>query len=96
MKLSFYPEAVLELEDAIFYYEDCQKVLGKQLNQEIKSAVKLITMHPEAWASLENNIRRMLVRRFPYGLLYTISNDEIIILAVMHLNCEPSYWKSRT
>jgi|GEM_PF-2900811 len=49
MKLSSRPDAVLELEDAIFYYEDCQKSLEKQLNQEIKSAVKLITMHPEAW-----------------------------------------------
>lgn len=48
MKLSSRPDAVLELEDAILYYEDCQKGLGKQLNQEIKSAVKLITMHPEA------------------------------------------------
>lgn len=96
MKLSFHPDAASELEDAIFYYEDCQKGLGKQLNQEIKSAVKLITMHPQAWATIENNIRRMLVRRFPYGLLYTVNNDEIVILSVMHLNREPNYWKSRT
>ena len=57
MKLSSRPDALLELEDAIFYYEDCQKILGKQLNQEIKSAVKLITMHPEAWAAMEMGSR---------------------------------------
>ena len=57
MKLSSRPDAVLELEDAIFYYEDCQKGLGKQLNQEIKSAVKLIAMHLETWAAMEMGSR---------------------------------------
>lgn len=95
MKLRFHQDAALELEEAVFYYEDCQIGLGKQLNQEIKQATQLIAAHPQAWAIVENNIRRILVRRFPYGLLYTIKHDEIYILAVMHLNREPHYWKSR-
>lgn len=48
MKLTFHPEAALELDDAVFYYENCQIGLGKQLNQEIKQAVQLIAAHPQA------------------------------------------------
>jgi plasmid stabilization system protein ParE len=96
MKLRFHPEAALELEEAIFYYEDRQTGLGKQLYQEIKSAAQLVMAHPQAWTMIENNIRRILVRRFPYGLLYSVCEGEIYILAVMHLNREPNYWKNRT
>jgi plasmid stabilization system protein ParE len=95
MKLRFHPEAALELEEAIFYYEHRQIGLGKQLNQEIKSTVQLIKAHPKAWSIIGNNIRRTLVRRFPYGVLYSVEKDEIHILAIMHLNREPNYWKDR-
>jgi plasmid stabilization system protein ParE len=95
MKLHFHPEAALELEEAVFYYEECQAGLGKQLSHEIKSATHLILAHPQAWTIIENNIRRTLVRRFPYGLLYSFTKDEIYILAVMHLKREPNYWQTR-
>lgn len=95
MKLSFHPEAALELEDAAFYYEDCQPGLGRQLTDEIESAIQLLLAHPQAWTEIASGIRRVLVRRFPFGLLYSIGHDEIYILAVMHLNREPHYWKNR-
>jgi plasmid stabilization system protein ParE len=95
MKLRFHPEAAIELKEAIFYYEERQAGLGKQLSLEIKSTVQLITAHSQAWTMIEHNIRRILVRRFPYGVLYSVVNDEIYILAVMHLNRKPNYWKNR-
>jgi hypothetical protein len=69
--------------------------LGKQLNQEVKSATQIITMHPQAWTMVETHYHRMLVRRFSYGLLYSIGKEEIVIIAVMHLNREPGYWKEQ-
>ncbi len=96
MKVSYHPEAADEYEEAIAYYEDCQTGLGKQLSQEIDAAIKLILAFPTAWTMLEGEIRRILVRRFPFGLLYISRNDEIYILAVMNLNRNPNYWKNRT
>ena len=96
MKVSYHPEAADEYEEAIAYYEDCQTGLGKQLSQEIDAAIKLILVFPTAWTMLEGEIRRILVRRFPFGLLYISRNDEIYILAVMNLNRNPNYWKNRT
>ena len=95
MKLRFHPEAATELKEAVFYYENCQIGLGRQLNHEIKVAAQLITAHSLAWTILATNIRRILIRRFPYALLYTIKQNEIYILAVMHLNREPNYWQQR-
>ena len=96
MSVSFHPDAADEFEEAVVYYEDCQTGLGKQLSQEIDAAIQLILAFPNAWTTLENEIKRILIRRFPFGLLYILRNDEIYILAVMNLNRNPSYWKKRT
>jgi hypothetical protein len=55
--------------------------------------------YPEAWALLNKDARGTLVRRFPYGVLYSIEENEekeIYILAVMNLHRDPDYWKDRT
>lgn len=96
MKFSFHPAAVDEFENAVAYYEDCQTGLGKQLSQEIDAAIKLVLTFPAAWTTVEGEIKRILLRRFPFGLLYILRNDEIYILAVMNLNRNPNYWKART
>jgi hypothetical protein len=53
--------------------------------------------HPEALAeySIDEDIRRCMTRKFPYGILYTIEPDYILILAVMHCSREVGYWKNR-
>ena len=96
MKVSYHPKAADEYDEAIDYYEDCQTGLGKQLTQEIDASIKLILAFPIAWTLLEGEVRRILIRRFPFGLLYILRNDEIYILAVMNLNRNPNYWKTRT
>lgn len=50
---------------------------------------------PTRWQIVDQDIRRCLTRRFPYGILYTIEADYILILAVMHCSREPDYWKAR-
>ncbi len=45
--------------------------------------------------TIDKDVRRCMTRKFPYGILYTIEEDYILILAVMHCNREPNYWKNR-
>ncbi|QDF29760.1 hypothetical protein [Halarcobacter anaerophilus] len=51
--------------------------------------------HPKAWQILEGDIRRCLINRFPFGIIYYKKENQIIILAVMQLNRKPDYWTSR-
>ena len=48
-----------------------------------------------ACEQINAGIRRSLIRRFPYSLLYRVDPDEIVILAVMHQKRHPAYWLSR-
>lgn len=95
MNYSFHPEAEIEFFAAIDYYEECSEGLGLEFSQEIFAAIKRIANFPMAWSQYSANSRRCLVKRFPYGIVYRIVQDEVIIFAIMQLNREPDYWKTR-
>ena len=85
----------MEFFNAIEYYEESEIGLGYDFALEVYTTIERILAHPRAWRYMEEGIRRALVRRFPYGVLYMENNDEIYITAIMHLHREPNYWKHR-
>jgi len=95
MNFSFHPEAETEFNLAIDYYKDCAEGLGLDFSVEVYITIERIIAYPKAWIVLEDEVRRCLTRRFPYGILYTIKNNSIFILAVMNLHRDPDYWKYR-
>ncbi len=95
MSFSFYPEAEIELNHAIDYYEEIEPGLGYDFATEVYAAIKRAEQFPKAWAPLEGEIRRSLTHRFPYGILYAEEENSIQIIAVMHLHRHPDYWKER-
>jgi plasmid stabilization system protein ParE len=96
MNVLFHPDAELEFNAAIDYYEAIENGLGYDFTLEIASAIGRVTDFPKAWLVTEGEIRRALVKRFPYGILYAEDQDTIYIIAVMHLHRDPEYWKYRT
>jgi plasmid stabilization system protein ParE len=61
----------------------------------VEDAVYRIPESPDRYAVIDENVRRYMTRKFPYGILYTIEKDDILILAVMHCSREPGYWENR-
>ena len=95
MKSVFLPEAREEMIEAARYYESQAPGLGIDYLSEVERAVASITAFPETWPKLEGDLRRRLVRRFPFGILYFIETEKTIIVAVAHLRRRPGYWKNR-
>ncbi|HEX9779513.1 MAG TPA: type II toxin-antitoxin system RelE/ParE family toxin [Geopsychrobacteraceae bacterium] len=95
MTYSFHPEAEDEFNRAIDYYEDIEPGLGYGFALEVYATIKRSIEYPEAWPLLQGEVRRSLVRRFPYGIIYAIDNNELQILAVMNLHRHPDCWKKR-
>lgn len=95
MSFAFHPEAEKELNVAIDYYENIEPGLGYDFAIEVHSTITRSVDFPKAWAVLEGDVRRSLVRRFPYGILYSEEKGGIFIVAVMHLHRKPGYWKHR-
>lgn len=95
MIFSFHPEAEEEFSQAIEYYENNEPGLGYDFSIEVHSAIQNIVNFPTAWPTIEEDMRRCLVKRFPYGIIYSIEHDAVSILAIMHLRRHPDYWKNR-
>jgi len=91
----FLPVAEAEYRDAVDYYNGEVVGLGEDFCEEVIAALRRITDFPEAWQKLSVRTRRCRLNRFPYGLVYRIQTDCILVLAVMHLRREPNYWEPR-
>jgi len=95
MNFAFHPDALAELEDATRYYADKQLGLELRFIAAVEACIGKIREHPERFLFLTPDVRRCLVRVFPYAVLYAVEADFILIIAVMHCHRKPGYWRSR-
>lgn len=96
MTFQFHPEARREYLEAAAFYESRREGLGAAFTVEVEATIQRLLEVPECWPVLDDNIRVCRTRAFPYGVLYCIENDAVLIVAVMHLHREPGYWRQRT
>jgi len=95
MKLEFLAPAESEFADAISYYNKQSEGLGFEFASEVKRTLERIVQFPEAWHNLSKRTRRCRTNRFPYGVVYQVGAEVILIVAIMHLSRDPKTWKSR-
>ena len=95
MKISLLESAQIELDETIEYYNYESFGLGDDFLKEFLTALKRIGEFPEAWQPCTKRTRRCQTRRFPYGIIYQIREQEILVIAVANLHREPDYWKER-
>jgi toxin ParE1/3/4 len=91
----FHRLAEHELNEAAQYYDLEDPGLGTAFLDEVDRCLQSIQAAPEAGAILRGTVRRRLLRRFPYAVLYKIMPSCIRVLAVMNLRRRPTYWVGR-
>ncbi len=91
----FHRLAEREFTEAAEYFERERPGLGAAFISEVERCVSGIVEFPESGRVLAGPVRRRLVRRFPYWVLYSIQPDHIRVLAVMHSRRRPMYWVGR-
>lgn len=84
-----------EMEDAVCYYELEYSGLGKKFKEEVRMAALRISEYPQAWSVERGDVRKCLLHKFPYKLLYSIEADHILVIAVAHQHRKPDYWIDR-
>jgi len=95
MSVRLLPAAQSELYEAIHWYAQQAPGLGDSFLVEFLRTIQLIERHPTGWHPLSNQTRRCRLRRFPYGVIYNIDQDDILVVAVAHLHRRPAYWQGR-
>ena len=77
------------------FYEEQSEGLGLDFLEDVEHTIQSILAFPKSGRVISTNIRRRIVRRFPFDVLYAIHGDHIVIVAVAHLKRGPGYWKDR-
>ncbi|MBI4060411.1 MAG: type II toxin-antitoxin system RelE/ParE family toxin [Elusimicrobia bacterium] len=95
MKVRLLAVARQELDDAVAWYDGQATGLGREFLVEIDRAVRRAAAFPMSCPEIEPSIRRCLLARFPYGLLFGVDGKTLVVVAVAHLHREPRYWVDR-
>jgi len=92
----FHPMAEAEYLVSARFYESASEGLGAEFLTQVEDTVSRASADPGIGTPQGRWVRRQLVRRFPFAVVYREEPTRIFILAVMHLRRRPGYWKSRT
>jgi len=91
----FHPAANAEMNEAAQFYEEASPGLGVDFLKELEHSVSQIRRNPNSGSLIKFQVRRKVLRKYPYSLLYKLRGDQIRILAVMHHRRRPFYWRKR-
>ena len=95
MKVRFSAAAEYDLYEAVVWYEESMPGLGTDFLTEADRAIRLISRFPEAANDVGDGLRRVLIKRYPYGIWYAIEKEIIIVYAIAHLHRQPRNWQDR-
>jgi plasmid stabilization system protein ParE len=94
VRIRFDPEADEELEEAAAYFEERSRD-GARFLADVASTTDLLLQFPHVGPPVRGRFRRMMLKTFPYQLVYRVDGEEIRIFAVAHLKRRPGYWRTR-
>ena len=91
----FRPEAHDEMGEAFDWYEQRRAGLGHEFIGCVTDAIDLIGAMALAFPRVHGEVRRTLLKRFPYGVFYMVEGEAIVVLSVFHASRDPAEWKRR-
>ena len=93
--ISIHEIAETEINEAADFYDLESPGLGNAFIDEIQRAIQSIVEFPAAAPLVRGRVRKRIVTKFPYSLVYAAREDEVRILAVAHHKRRPCYWRGR-
>ena len=89
------PEAESELADAYAWYDQRAQGLGDQFLLSVDAVFQSILRNPLQYPQVFKEVRRAILHRFPYSILFIESTSHITVLAVFHAKRDPKHWQKR-
>src|SRR5436309_2746504 len=94
-RLVLRPEAQSDIAEAAEWYDQQRAGLSLQFRAALDNTPASIEENPRLHAQVYRNLRRALVRRFPYAVFYVPRAEALIVVAVLHTARDPHVWRVR-
>ena len=94
-RLIIQPQAEIDVADAVAWYEDQRIGLGNEFLDELDLVMERVVYSPFQFPQIRNEVRRALLRRFPYSVYFRVSDEAVMLIAVLHQHRDPRNWQKR-
>ncbi len=91
----FLSPAEEEMTEASLFYDAASSGLGNDFLDDVQQGIARLCEYPQAGEAVASVLRRMLLHRFPFSIIYSVEADGILIIAIAHHGRRPGYWRSR-
>jgi plasmid stabilization system protein ParE len=95
LPIYYHPEARIEADDAFDWYRERSRTAAERFQQQLEAAQDAIQATPNAWAEYMLGTRHYLLKRYPYVVVYRVTENRIEVIAVAHGRRKPGYWADR-
>jgi plasmid stabilization system protein ParE len=95
VKLVVQPEAETDIVDAAIWYDKQSRSIRQRFLDDVEIALALIERYPHRYQKVHGQVRRVMVRGFPYALFYIASEAEVNVIACSHCRRDPKRWQGR-
>jgi plasmid stabilization system protein ParE len=96
LRVIFRRAAQAEFIDAAAWYDQRREGLGEEFVREIEIAIDKVAQSPASYPIVSGDVRRTVIRRFPYCIYFRIRQNQLVVLAVFHGRRDPEVWQRRT
>jgi plasmid stabilization system protein ParE len=94
-RLILRPQAEDEIGEAVPWYESRGQGLGAEFLRAVEACIASIQRNPMVHEKIFGEVRRAVLRRFPYILVFRVSDEEIVVAACIHGKRNPKRWQQR-
>ena len=95
MRVRLSPAAEGDVRDIYTWYKNQDKGLALEFRRALGDCLERVRNNPMAYPKVHGEVRRALLRRFPYCVFYVIRESEVGVLGVFHGHRDPKTWQSR-
>jgi len=92
LSLVFHPDVASEVKASHDWYQEQAAGLGDDFITELESAYEAVVELPKTWPKFHKGSRRFLLIKFPFSVIYKVTDSHIFVVAVMHNSRRPGYW----
>jgi toxin ParE1/3/4 len=95
VNVRFTPEAEEDLAEAQRWYRRRGTNVTRSFRQAVEAGLDLIERYPEGHPLVYRDVRRVLLRRFPYSLFFVVDGEIAVVIGCFHSARDPKTWQDR-
>jgi plasmid stabilization system protein ParE len=95
LPVDFLPAAHHDFDESFDWYAERNPQAAMQFANAVDAALSMIAASPQRFAAIDNIHRGCSINHFPFRIVYRVTTDRIVVVAVAHAKREPGYWKKR-